>query len=470
MKKMFFSSVLAFFIVNCYAQTIVGNWYGILKVPGHSVRIVFHISKTGDAYNSTMDSPDQGAKGLPVDKTDFINNELTLNLGKFGIKYIGTFKADSNIIAGLFIQGNATIPLRMSVTEQTDVVKQPPRPQDPTDFPYKQEEVTFNNIKGGDQLAGTLTIPSSGKISKIVILITGSGPQNRNEELGPLNHRPFLVWSDWLTRNGIAVLRYDDRGVGKSTGDFQTATTADFADDTEAAIDYIKSRKDLNGLAIGLIGHSEGGIIAPLVASRNKSVKFVVTLAGPGVPISELMMRQAADQLRLNGASDQAIKLTTGTNGKLYAAVIQYNSLPDAAFKLKLDSVLYADLKNYPEDALRGNKPEDLVNHIVEPLTGPWYRYFLNIDPATYLAKVKCPVLAINGTLDMQVNCESNLEGIKKGLQMAGNKNHLEVALPGLNHLLQQAHTGGESEYGTITETVDPIALQKVAAWINQLH
>ena len=230
-----------------------------------------------------MDSPDQGARGLPTDKTTVTGNQLTIEASTYKIKYMGTFLPDRPQIKGTFLQGEGSLPLNLGRT-QSAVPAAPivARPQDPKDFPYKQEDVTFTNPKGGNQLAGTLTpLPADGKATKIVILITGSGPQNRNEELTAVNHRPFLVWSDWLTRNGIAVLRFDDRGVAKSTGNFTTATSADFADDAEAAVTYIQSRADLKGLSIGLMGHSEGGMIAPIVASRNKAVKFIVLLAAP---------------------------------------------------------------------------------------------------------------------------------------------------------------------------------------------
>jgi len=467
LKKLTITALIILGFGNSYAQTVVGTWYGILKLPATSVHLVFHITKAGETYASTMDSPDQGANGLAADQTTFEANSLTVDFGKYNIKYNGIFKPDSNVITGTFIQGPYKFPLKLSANPVTDTTRKLSRPQDPKDFPYKQEDLTFTNPKGGDQLAGTLTLPANGKASRIVILITGSGPQNRNEEL--LNHRPFLVWSDWLTRNGIAVLRYDDRGVAQSTGNFQAATTADFAGDAEAAINYIKSRSDLKGISIGLMGHSEGGIIAPMIARYNKAVKFVVMLAGPGVPIIQLMEKQSADQMRLSGTPDNIIKLNSATNAKLYAAAITYKQLPDTAYKAKLDTILYNEYRNYPPGLIDNSKLNDIVNRTVAKISGPWFRYFLTIDPADYLTKVTCPVLALNGTLDMQVNCEANLAGIKKDLDAAGNKHHQEVALPDLNHLLQKAKTGAVSEYGQIDETVDPIALQKVTVWINQL-
>lgn len=345
----------------------------------------------------------------------------------------------------------------------------PKRPQDPTSYPYKQEEVTFVNSKAGDKLAGTLTMPLVGTASKIVVLITGSGPQNRNEEDKQINHRPFLILSDWLTRNGIAVLRYDDRGVGKSTGVFATATTADFADDADAAINYIQGRSDLSKLSIGLIGHSEGGVIAPMVASRNNAVKFICLLAGPGVPIHQLMLQQTKDRLRLQGVSPNDIKTAVSANERAFQFLQDNARLNTVELKVKMDTTLFNDVRKFPKSLLRGMTVDDFIKFGSAQLSSPWVRYFWSVNPAEYLTKVKCPVLAINGTLDMTVLYTDNLAAIKSALQKAGNKNHQEIALRGLNHLFQAAKTGAGSEYSQIAETINPQALETVSTWINKL-
>ncbi len=461
MKKIPLTFCFVLLISAAFAQGIVGDWSGVLAVNGAKLRIIFHITKTDDGYKSTMDSPDQGAKGLPVGATTFADSKITINASQYGINYTGTYLPDSNKINGSFPQGGKIVPLNFTWSKSTIAI----RPQDPKDFPYKQEEVAFDNPKGNDRLAGTLTIPADGKATKIVILITGSGPENRDEEV--FNHRPFLVISDWLTRHGIAVLRYDDRGVAKSTGNYNTATTADFADDAEAAVNYIQSRPDLKNLSIGLMGHSEGGTIAPMVASRNKAVKFLVLLAGPGVPNEQLMIKQAADIARLQGASDEAIKLSSASNKKVYDLLIQNTSMPAAQLKPLLDTMMYRDFRSYPGGAF----PESRIAEIVKgnaALLAPWYRYFIAMNPADYLTKVQCPVLALDGTLDMQVNAEANLAGIKMNLEKAGNKNFEIITLPGLNHLFQKATTGAVAEYEQIDETIDPIVLDKVTAWINK--
>lgn len=445
-----------------FAQGIVGDWYGTLKVPTGSLHLVFHVSKNGDAYTTLMDSPDQGAKGFATGVTTLTGNTVKVDASARGITYDGTFLPDSNRINGTFHQGGGSYPLVFSKT--TSNLLNVVRPQDPKDFPYKREEVAFDNPKGNDRLAGTLTLPTSGQASKIVVLITGSGPENRDEEI--FNHRPFLVISDWLTRHGIAVLRYDDRGVAKSTGNYSAATTADFADDAEAAVTYILSRPDLKNMSIGLMGHSEGGIIAPMVASRNKNVKFLVLMAGPGVPISQLMVKQVQDQQR--GAPQAAIDFNSGLSKAWYDVVVQNPNDSPQQLKVKLDTAGIRYIHARPESGI----PDSAIPAILQSdnqLLAPWMRYFLPINPADYLTKVHCPVLAFDGTLDLQVDAESNLAAIKANLEKAGDKDITIVKFDNLNHLMQKAQTGKVDEYGQINTTIEPEVLTTVSEWINKL-
>ena len=287
MKRIIILTVSLLFVVASFSQTqdITGQWNGVLNVQGISLRIVFHVNKTDEGYTSTMDSPDQGATGLPVTSTTFDGSKLTLTVAN--IVYEGEFKNDS--VVGIFKQGGLSIPMNMGRTpmEATPVV----RPQEPKPpYPYHSENLTFENKAAGVTLAGTLTMPSTGDNFAAVILITGSGAQNRDEEI--MRHKPFLVIADYLTRSGIAVLRYDDRGFAQSTGDIHSATTADFATDAESAIAYLKTRKEINSRKIGLTGHSEGGIIAPMVASRSKDVAFIAMLAGTGIRGDKILLLQ----------------------------------------------------------------------------------------------------------------------------------------------------------------------------------
>ena len=469
MKKIIWIVGILLTGVTCFGQGISQDWYGILSMPdGKALHLVFHITKAGENYTTTLDSPDQGARGLESGKTKVNGNLLTIEAAKYGIQYIGTYLPDSNLIKGVFKQGGGEIPLTLTATKAAERITPPiVRPQDPKDFPYKQEDVVFTNSKGRNQLAGTITMPSDGKARRIVILISGSGAQNRNEEL--IGHRPFLVWSDWLTRHGIAVLRYDDRGTGQSTGNFKGATTADFADDTEAAVNYIKSRPDLKKMEIGLVGHSEGGAIAPIVASRNPSVKFIVLLAGPGVSTEKLMAKQTEDLARAGGTPEDAIRLSVATNRKLYTLIVQNPGLSTENLKQKVDTLLHTELRNYPTSYLGGKAISDIVSNAETMAIDPWFRYFLAFNPDNYLQKTKCPVLALNGAKDMQVNAEANLAGIKSSLEKGGNKHFEIVPLEGLNHLFQKAGSGAFAEYGQIQETVNPAAMEKVSAWIDQL-
>jgi len=473
MKQLFISLSLFFLCLASSAQSVTGDWYGLLTVPGAQLPLIMHITKTDAGYAATLDSPDQKSMGIPMDNVSFADNKLVVGFTAAAMTYTGTFLPDSSKINGTFKQGPGSFPLVLTREKPAVKAETKPedkvRPQDPKDFPYVQEEVQFTNPKAGDQLSGTLTMPANRKASKIVILISGSGPQDRNEEIPQFNHRPFLVWSDWLTRNGIAVLRYDDRGTAKSTGDFQAATTADFADDAEAAVNYIKSRADLKGLSIGLLGHSEGGMIAPMVASRNNNVKFIVLLAGPGIPIAKLMVQQMEDISRSAGAADSVTKGAVNGNAKIYALMNSNKELPAAALKIKLDSLLHDQFNTYRKAELGTLPIDQMVTSSSATVLKPWFRYFLGFNPSDYLVKVKCPTLALNGTNDLQVKCEPNLDAIKIALTKAGNKNFKMVPLPGLNHMFQKIVTGSVAEYSQLTETINPVALTTVSSWIKQL-
>ena len=279
MKK-FFLLILGFFCLNTvFAQEITGDWNGVLSIQGMKLRLVFHVTKTDAGFTAAMDSPDQGAKGIPMTSAKFENNVLTLEHTAAKIVFSGTLDK-MGFVTGNFVQGGMTFPLML--TKKEVVIEKPKRPQDPVKpYPYNSEDITFVNNKDSITLAGTFTYPTGKGKFPVVVLITGSGAQNRDEEL--MGHKPFLVLSDYLTRNGIAVLRYDDRGSYASKGNFAKATTADFARDVEAAVQYLKTRKEVNSKKIGLIGHSEGGLIAPIVAAGNKDVNFIVMMAGPGI-------------------------------------------------------------------------------------------------------------------------------------------------------------------------------------------
>lgn len=342
--------------------------------------------------------------------------------------------------------------------------KPPNRPQNPTaPYPYYTEEVSFKNTADSVTLAGTLSLPTGTGNYPVVVLITGSGPQNRNEEL--FNHKPFLVLADYLTRRGIGVLRYDDRGVGQSTGNFKTATSASFAGDAAAAVAYLKTRKQVNKRQIGLIGHSEGGMIAPMLAAGNKDIAFIVLMAGPGEPITELMDQQNRRSAELQGVPEETIVKNAQLLQGLYNIIKQNHT---DSLNAQLTTYLTKGIATFPAEM---RPPAEAMPQFIagqlKSLTTPWFKYFIGYNPAPNLAKVKCPVLAINGMLDVQVLFKPNLAGIKQALIQGKNKHYKIVEYEGMNHLFQEAKTGDVTEYKTIEQTISPKVLNDMAVWIN---
>ncbi len=442
-----------------WGQDISGQWNGALKIQGTQLRLVFHINKTDTGYSATMDSPDQGAKDLPVTSVTYTDSKLVLKMDNMRIEYSG--ELIDGIFKGTFKQ--AGFSTGMDLTREAIAKVEAKRSQEPVKpYPYYSEEVLFSNPTGQAQLAGTLTMPSKEGKFPVAVLISGSGPQNRNEEL--LGHKPFLVLSDYLTRNGIAVLRYDDRGTAGSTGDFRSATTDDLATDAEAAIAYLKTRKEIDPDHIGLIGHSEGGVIGPLVASRSKDVDFVVMMAGTGMRGLELLILQAELINRAMGSPEADIETMKRINGHIFNLVA--NSTDEEKLRTEMTEYLVSVIDEFP----KGEKPEGVSNEdfsklMVNQIANPWMMYFLKYDPVPALQKVKCPVLALNGELDLQVPPKENLELIKKALKK--NKSVKIVEFPGMNHLFQTCKTGSPSEYGEIDQTINPIVLKEIADWIT---
>lgn len=461
MKKSMLFLFTTFLSLTTFAQDITGTWNGILKVQGTQLRLVFNISKTDTGFSSTMDSPDQKAMGIPITTTTFENNTLKLAIPMASISYEGVLGSDGNIV-GTFRQGALNVPLNLSkgIVEKEKIV----RPQDPIKpYPYYSEDVTFVNSKAGITLAGTLTLPSKEGNFPVVVLITGSGPQNRDEEL--LGHKPFLVLSDYLTKNGIAVLRYDDRGIAESKGNFKTATTADFADDAAAAVAYLQTRKEINPKKIGLMGHSEGGVIAPMVASSNKVVSFIVLLAGTGIPGDALLLLQKALIERAEGTPEVDIQKGQTANRGAFEIVKNAKTTEQLKTNLTLYYQQMEDKKPTTDDEKATNDQE--IQSIVNQLSSPWMQYFIKYDPATALEKVKCPVLAINGAKDLQVPPTENLAAIKTALAKSNNKNVTTKVFPNLNHLFQECATGSPSEYADIQQTFSPTAMTAVLEWIQ---
>ena len=432
------------------ASDIDGAWMGRLETGAISLMVIFHITNTEDGLTATLDSPDQGMKGIPTTSVTRTDANLKIEVKSIGGVFDGKISKDLSAIDGTWKQGGGTLPLVLKrVKDQAEL--QRPRPQNPVKpYPYREEDVSYDNKVQNVTLAATLTSPQGKGPFPAVLLITGSGPQDRDESL--MGHKPFLVLSDCLTRKGIAVLRADDRGVGKSTGVFGTATTADFATDVEAGVAYLKSRVEVDSRKIGLIGHSEGGIIAPMVAARNSDVAFIVMLAGSGVRGDEILVEQGTLIAEVAGESKDKVEKNAATERQIL------NMVENEKDNAVLDKQL--------REKLADEVPEAQLGMEIKEVTSPWFRYFIAYDPATALRKVKCPVLALAGEKDLQVPPTQNLPAIRKALEEGGNA-HFEIdELPGLNHLFQTAKTGAPSEYAEIEETMSPVVLEKVASWI----
>jgi uncharacterized protein len=431
---------------------IDGTWMGTLDTGTIKLRVVFHIVTTDAGLVSTLDSPDQNTNGVPTAKTTRDGPAMAIEVPAVGGVFEGKIAPDLSAINGTWKQGGTSLPLALHrVKDKAELERK--RPQNPTKpYPYRNEEVSYENTVQAVTLAATLTIPQGKGPFPAVVLITGSGPQDRDESL--MGHKPFLVLSDYLTRKGIAVLRADDRGTEKSTGDFSTATTADFATDTEAGVAYLKARPEINPHKIGLIGHSEGGDIAPMVAARNPDIAFIVMMAGSGVPGDQVLPAQMEAIEEASGKSHEEAEQDAA----------QERELIQLAETEKDPAVLDKQLRQ----KLMGSMPEAQIGAQIRVLTSPWFRFFMTYDPAAALRKVSCPVLAINGEKDKQVLPDQNLPPIRKALEQGGNKRFEVEELLGLNHLFQTAETGAPGEYAEIEETISPVALNKITNWILQ--
>jgi pimeloyl-ACP methyl ester carboxylesterase len=452
-------------------REIEGIWKGTLKFSGMELQVIFTISRSSDdTLAATYDVPEQNVLSAPVDRIALDNGKVRLEIIPIEGVFEGKLSEEGDKIDGQWMQGGMTLPLVLERTQEKPRIKRPQEPKEP--FPYKVEEVDFKNISAGIRLAGTLTLPLSEGTSPAVLLLSGSGAQDRDEAV--FGHRPFLVLADYLTQRGIAVLRVDDRGVGGSTGDFDKATAVDYTADAMAGITYLKSRKEINQEAIGLIGHSEGGIIASMAAVQSSDIAFIVLLASPGMAIKEMEYSEQARTLRANSANDELISKSRTMQESLFAVIDQ--EADGIVVKEKFNSIIskfFIGLSKEEKRMLEISEEnlEAYIHNQFKRLHSPWFRFYLSFDPGTVLQKVKCPALAINGEKDVQVTSKENLKAIRWALEAGGNKNYTVKELPDLNHLLQTAETGNISEYGKIEETMAPTALQIIGDWIlNQSH
>lgn len=438
---------------------LAGDWTGRLAAGATTLPLVIHLRPQGKGLVATLDSPSQGVTGLAIDTVMVNGAELSFELRSIGASYLGTLAPDATSIRGNWSQGPQVVMFDL----QRQVAVEQRRPQTPAEpWPYDAEEVVVENPAAGVKLAGTFTKPRGSDPFPAVLLIGGAGAQNRDEEID--EHRPFLVLADQLTRHGIAVLRLDDRGVGGSTGSLALATLDDFAADAAAAVRFLAARPEVDHARIGLIGRSEGGLVAPLVAAADPGVAFVVLLAAPGIPVDSLLMLQGAAVMGVMGEPADMI----GWNRRLQRVMFdQVKTAPDSAtLRRQLSRIITVAVPMLPE--LRQGKVnlQNLTGQ-VDVMTTRWFRSFVSCDPVPTLRKLRCPVLALAGGKDLQVLPEENLAGIEQALAAGGNREHRVVELPGLNHRFQTAKTGSPAEYGAIEETFAPAALDTITTWIE---
>jgi fermentation-respiration switch protein FrsA (DUF1100 family) len=437
-------------------QTVEGTWNGELVLGQQKLRLVFHFAAQESLYVGTMDSPDQGARGIKLTRVEFNSPELDFAIAQLGVSYKGALQ-DNGTISGTFTQMGQSFPL--SLTRGEIVLNRPQEPTPP--YPYNSENVIFTSRSEGVALAGTLTTPRGG-LGKYpaVVLVSGSGAQNRDEEI--VGHKPFLVLADHLTRAGIAVLRNDDRGVGGSTGDFATATTADFTADALGVFDFLTSHPEIDPDKVGIIGHSEGGTVAFMAAAENPEVAFIVSLAGMAVRGDSSLVRQNRDLMLAQGLDKGVAETYCEALARVFAVLETH---PHDYITQNMGSLPKEVLSEEDAAALPVQLKQNLINILLTPAS-PWMSYFLTLDPASYIRRVKCPVLAVNGNRDLQVSAAVNLSSIAENLTAAGNHHYVVREFEGLNHLFQHSETGLPIEYPKIEETLAPELLTTVTEWI----
>lgn len=465
MKTIFYSFLMLLFISpQVQSQDISGSWKGDLKVMGQSLPLIVHFEEQNGEWTGKMDSPQQNAMGIPMKKV--LANELMVSfeMSVLNASYEGVLTNDE--IKGNFSQGGMKFPLDFSRANPDDIQKRevPNRPQTPKEpFNYDIEEVSFENKSDNITLMGTLTKPKGEGKFPAVVLITGSGPHNRDHEI--LGHKPFWVMADYLSENGIVVLRYDERGIGKSTGDFSSATTFDLKNDVVSAIKFLENHPSVDLSKIGVIGHSEGGLISWILGSEEYNLSFLVSLAGPVVPIKELMTKQTEELARVSGLPESIVKSEVNKNKQVYQAVIDSQS--DEEWKAALGPIFEANLKEmYVPENMWASQITSLRNAYESQLT-PWMVNFLKMNPEVYISEIDIPVFAAFGTKDLQVAAAQNGNRLIELFEGKSDLLALKV-YDNLNHIFQTAQTGGIEEYGKIEETFNEKVLSDIVKFIKQ--
>jgi uncharacterized protein len=445
--------------VQTPAERFIGLWEGAIQLGSTRLRLGLTVEHDSPgAVKGFMTSIDQGHAKMPATLT-VRGDTLVVDIPLASASYRAVIAPGRDSLRGTFTQGGS-VPLTMRRTTAMTIVSRPQEPKPP--FPYRTDDVSFES-KPGVRLAGTLSLPPGSGPFPAVVMVSGSGPQDRDENL--MGHKPFLLLADYLAKKGIASLRYDDRGFGKSTGDHSKATSLDFADDAEAAVRFLQANPSIARDRVGILGHSEGGMIGPIVAARSMDVAFLVLMAGPGIPGDSILMLQQRALLVAAGMPGAEIDIGARINRVLFDAARAGGDSAAVVGRLRAGMrELYPTL---PEKTRKEATEEQIVSRLLQTVT-PWFRYFIPYDPRPTLRRVTVPVLALNGTLDLQVPYKENLSAMDAAFKDGKNKDYRLVELPSLNHLFQTAKTGGLAEYSALEETISPSVLEMIAGWITE--
>lgn len=427
------------------SPSISGDWQGELAIsPQQTMQLIFHFVATEQGHKVTFDVPAQQQFSLEFNKVNIKSDKVALAFDAANIRY--SAELVNNELVGLYQQGGFQAQLNLQPTEKK-LARQKKQQEPSGPNSYIEKHVEFPALDNSHYLSGTLSYPEK-DVHAVAILLSGSGPTTRDADV--FGHKIFTVLADQLTKQGIAVLRYDDRGVGESTGDYAKATSADFADDANAAFEYLKSQQQFSNNKIGFVGHSEGGLIAAIAGSRNAQIDFIVSLAGLGTTGAQLLIDQSYYIQKRSGMEPIALKESDKAQRKIMAAVEAGATLNE----------LVTLMKGF-------GMPEQSAQTQAKQLTSPWFKFFIETDPSIYLAKLTMPVLALNGELDSQVLPMQNIAGIKKSI----SSNSLTTKIyPNLNHLFQPAKTGLPNEYGQIDITFSEIVSDDIVQWLTALN
>jgi len=444
------------------SENIQRKWLGKLEIPnGSKLTVTIEIFEKADrTLGAVMGSPDQGRTGIPVDELTWADGKIRLDIKALGGVIEGTVNQDGLTIEAELSQRGAGLPLRLTAVDELPGL--PARPQLPREpYPYIEEDVVFENKTDGVKLSGTLTRPRTDRPVPAALLIAGSGRNDRNAT--GMGH--FHLLADYLTRHGIATLRYDKRGVMRSTGDFSKATLGDFIQDARAGFSYLRNRKDIAATQTGLIGHSEGGVVSAIIAAESPDVAFAVSMGGTGINGYDLIVLQDCSEARSAGATDQDVAVIRNWTKRFYAIVRDEEDSEKARESL---NAMYADMTPAEKKAFKADKgfPKPGTTLHADVALAPWFREFVRTDPQAAFRKIQCPVLAVIGSKDAQVPSKENLKGMEEALNAGGNNNYTLLELPDLNHLFQTAKTGSPSEYDRLEEIIAPSTLITVTHWI----